>query len=85
VRRSERLTRLSFPTTVLLVVLALAGSQLMDLLWRAPGEASWLTLLGIAGHAFVTTSLLAATFIYYRDADRWAEDVFRKMRLRALG
>ncbi len=85
VRRSERLTRLSFPQTVLLVVLALASSQLMDLLWRVPEETSWLMLVGIAGHAFVATSLLAATFIYYRDADHWAEDTARKLRLKALG
>ena len=57
----------------------------MDLLWRTPDEASWLMLVGIAGHAFVTTSLLAATFIYYRDADRWTEDTLRKMKLRTLG
>lgn len=84
VRRSERLTRLAFPSTVLLIVLALAGSQLMDLLWRAPEETSWLVLLGIAGHAFVATGLLAATFIYYRDADHWTEDVLRRMKLRTL-
>jgi len=85
VRRSERLIRLTFPTTLLLVVVALAASQLMDLLWRVPEESSWLTLVGLAGHAFVTTSLLAATFIYYRDADRWSEDTARKLRLKALG
>lgn len=84
VRRSERLTRLAFPSTVLLIVLAMAASQLMDLLWRAPEETSWLTLLGIAGHAFVATGLLAATFIYFHDADRWAEDTLRRMKLRTL-
>lgn len=30
-------------------------------------DGSWLTLGGILGHAFVTTSLVTATFIFYRD------------------
>jgi hypothetical protein len=37
---------------------------------------SWFTLVGILGHAFVTTSLLSATFVYYRNADRWVQRVF---------
>jgi hypothetical protein len=28
-------------------------------------------ILGLAGHAFVTTGLLSASFIYYRDTDSW--------------
>lgn len=83
-RKSERLTRLTFPTTILLFAIILVVSEVLDLLWRVPAEDSWFTLLGVAGHAFVATGLLAATFVYYRDADRWVEDVVRKMRLASL-
>ncbi len=37
-------------------------------------------LVGIAGHAFVTTALLAASFIYYRDMNNWLEIVFERMK-----
>jgi hypothetical protein len=42
-----------------------------------PEETSWLSLVGVAGHAFVTTGLLAASFIYYRDADRWVKAILK--------
>jgi hypothetical protein len=29
--------------------------------------------IGILGHAFISTSLLAASFIYYRDLNTWIE------------
>jgi hypothetical protein len=37
-------------------------------------------LVGIAGHAFVTTALLAASFIYYRDMNAWLEIVFERLK-----
>ncbi|MBN2146359.1 MAG: hypothetical protein JW726_03180 [Anaerolineales bacterium] len=83
-RKSERLVRLTFPATVMMLVVILVTSQVLDLLWRVPAENSWLNLVSVAGHAFVATGLLAATFIYYRDADRWVEDVIRKMKVKAL-
>jgi hypothetical protein len=39
-----------------------------------------MTLVGILGHAFVTTSLLAASFIYYRDMQVWLQTVFEKLK-----
>jgi hypothetical protein len=66
-----RLIRKTLPTSVLFILAAFFLSKGLDLLWMAPGESSWLTLVGIAGHAFVTTGLLSASFVYYRDAERW--------------
>jgi hypothetical protein len=28
-------------------------------------------MVGIVGHAFIATGLLAASFIYYQETDRW--------------
>ena len=39
--------------------------------WSLPKPDSWLTLAGIAGHAFVSTGLVAATFVFYKDRYRW--------------
>jgi len=40
-------------------------------LFSLPSPQSWLMLAGIAGHAFVSTGLVAATFAYYKDRYRW--------------
>jgi hypothetical protein len=78
-RSSARLTRLTLPSTGLFLLVALLISQGLDTLWRAPGETSWLTMVGVAGHAFITTSLLAASFVYYQDANRWIQQMFERM------
>ncbi len=49
---------------LLLVILISSGT---NLLWRLADDGSWLTLVSIAGHAFVNTALVTAIFIFYRD------------------
>ncbi len=78
-RSGVRLTRLTLPSTGMFILVALLISQGLDTLWRAPGESSWLTMLGVAGHAFITTALLAASFVYYQDANRWIQQMFERM------
>ena len=79
-RSGARLTRLTLPSTGLFLLVALLISQGLDTLWRAPGETSWLMAIGVAGHAFVTTGLLAASFVYYQDANRWVQQMFERMQ-----
>ena len=38
-----------------------------------------MTLVGIGGHAFITTGLLAASFIYYQGGMRWMQENLKKM------
>ena len=77
-KASVRLTRMTLPITGLFILLAILLSQGLDLLWEVPDENSWLAVVGIAGHAFVTTGLLAASFVYYREATRWVQRVSQK-------
>jgi len=74
IRAGIRMTNMTLPTTVLFVLSIFVLAQGLDILWRIPPSSSWLTLLGIAGHAFVTTGLLSASFVYYYDADRWVRN-----------
>lgn len=55
-----------FSVVGLMMVLFL-GRNIMATLMLLADDGSWLTLASILGHAFVMTSLVAATFIYYRD------------------
>lgn len=48
-------------------------SRIMDMLWRTAPETSWMALVGIFGHAFINTSLIAASFVYYLSGMRWME------------
>jgi hypothetical protein len=71
---SIRLTAFnSFPTMGLLA-LTLGISAGLDYLWGLPGEDSWMLLVGIAGHAVISSGLIAATFVFYQDRYRyWTE------------
>lgn len=68
---SWNLVRRYLPGTGLFILLVVVISQGMDILWRIPPDNSWLALIGIAGHAFIASGLLAASFIYYRGGMRW--------------
>jgi hypothetical protein len=70
-RAGMRVVNLTLPGAVLFVVAAILLSQGLDMLWRIPPENSWLTLIGLAGHAFVATGLISASFIYYHDTRQW--------------
>ncbi len=73
IQESGRLVRFTLPATGLFIFVVIILSEGLDALWKIPAEASWLSLVGILGHAFVNASLLAASFIYYQQADQWMQ------------
>jgi hypothetical protein len=75
IRRGARLSRLTVFSTSFLFMTAILLTQGLDLLWNVTAENSWLSLIGIVGHAFVTTGILAASFVYYRQADQFIESL----------
>lgn len=80
VKKSIRIVQLTLPATALFVLAIFIIDQGLGLLWQIPAEKSWLMLIGVFGHAFVATALLSATFIYYRDADIWMQNVLRRFQ-----
>lgn len=75
VRKSIQITRITFPVTALFFLILVVIDQGLGVFWQMPQDESWFFLVGIVGHAFIATSLLAASFIYYRDADRWCQHI----------
>jgi hypothetical protein len=75
IKQGIRITRLTLPTTTLFFLSIFLITQGLDFLWRVPPESSWLMLIGIAGHAFVATGVLAASFVYYDRADHWIKSL----------
>jgi hypothetical protein len=79
--KSVHLTRLTLPATSIFLLLVFLAMQGFGVIWGWPREDSWLMLIGLAGHAFVATGLLAASFIYYREADQWTQRFLRQVIL----
>lgn len=52
-------------TITLLLLLFLIGSG-MNILWLLADYGSWLTLVSIAGHAFINTALYGTLFVFYQ-------------------
>lgn len=77
---SLRMTRFTLPTSGMFVLSAFLLDRGLNFLWSVPPDNSWMMLVGIAGHAFITTALLAASFVYYRDMNAWLQAVFEQMR-----
>jgi hypothetical protein len=76
---SMRLVKGFLPGTGMFLVVIFLLSEGLDILWRAAPPDSWMTLVGIVGHAFITTGLLAASFIYYQGGMRWMQESLQKM------
>jgi hypothetical protein len=77
---SFHLSRFTLPTSSFFVISVIILSQGFNILWLTPSSGSWMLLLGIFGHAFITTALLAASFIYYRDMNAWLETLLEKLK-----
>ena len=73
--QSIRLTNMTFFKTGLFIMLAILVNQGLNIVWQVPPENSWLMMISIIGHAFVTTGMLAASFVYYQDMIRWFEEL----------
>ena len=72
---SIRLTNLTFLKTSLFIMLAILVNQGLNMVWQISPETSWLMIISIIGHAFVTTGMLSASFVYYQDMNRWVEEM----------
>ena len=60
----------SSPTSFFLISMLII-SQGLNIIWVIPEVDSWLLLIGIAGHAFISTGLLASSFILYQNYLIW--------------
>jgi hypothetical protein len=77
---SLRMVRFTLPNTGLFLLSFLLINQGLNFLWNTPSQSSWLMLVGIAGHAFISTALLAASFVYYRDINAWLKVIFEQLQ-----
>lgn len=82
--QSIRLTNTTFFKTGLFIMLAILVNQGLNMVWQVPPENSWLMMISIIGHAFVTTGTLAASFVYYQEMIRWFEELQLMAKLQPI-
>ena len=71
---SIRLVRSLMSATGLFFILLILLGYGLDALWATPETNNWMLLVGIIGHAFISTGLLAASFIYYDKGIKWLKN-----------
>ena len=65
------LVRWNLLATVGYLGMAFGTYWILNLVWNLPSPASWFSLLALAGHAFVATTLLAGSYAYYQGRREW--------------
>ncbi len=80
IMQSLKLTRFTLPATGLFLITMFVISQGLAYLWRTPEETSWFLVVGIVAHAFISTSLVAGSFIYYRDTNAWLQVMLERLK-----
>jgi len=63
--RTVRLTNAKSSTFIFIAILV---TYLTNMLWRIPTDDSWMLMVGVFGHALISTIVLAASFHYILDA-----------------
>jgi hypothetical protein len=74
------MTRFTLPTSSLFVLVVFLLGVGLNFLWSKPTADSWLVLVGIFGHAFITTALLASSFVYYNNMTLWLQMALTRLR-----
>ena len=67
VSTSIMIVRANFAPTAGLVMIAIAVSVGMGLIWEALAADSWLRLIAIAGNAIIGTGLIVASLLFYQN------------------
>lgn len=78
---SINVVRISMGKTAWFLVLSLILIEGFDYLWRTPTVDNWFLIVGIFGHAFIVTAVIAASFHYFIDATKFTQTILnRKMK-----
>jgi hypothetical protein len=74
------MTRFTLPTSSLFVLTVFLLGVGLNTLWSRPAADTWMVLVGILGHAFVTSALLASSFVYYHNMSAWLQVALARLR-----
>jgi hypothetical protein len=72
---SISVVRVSMTKTVQFLILGFIMIKGLDYLWQAPNVDNWLLIVGILGHAFVSSAVITSSFHYFMDATKFTQTV----------
>ena len=75
---SMHLVKRYLPTTGLFFLVAILLSQGLDMLWATPQPNEWISLVGVLGHGFISSGVLAASFVYYFKGMEYMKERMRR-------
>lgn len=76
---SIRLVRSLMATTGMFFIILILLGYGLDFLWSTPSMDSWMLLIGIFGHAFISSGLIAASFAFYKKGMQWLQANLHEM------
>lgn len=82
-RESMRVVRWNMPYSVAFLALVMLVSYATGWVWAMPSEDSWFSILAVAGHAFVSATLIAASYAFYQGRHEWMIAMRRAFLARA--
>lgn len=75
---SISVVRISMGRTIWFILMSYILTEGLNFLWRAPAVDNWFLIVGIFGHAFVVSAVIAASFHYFIDATRFTQSVMNQ-------
>jgi hypothetical protein len=50
----------------------------LDYLWQTPNVDNWLLMIGILGHAFISSAVITSSFHYFMDATKYTQTIMNQ-------
>jgi hypothetical protein len=75
---SISVVRTSMSQTTWFIFSAFVLIEGLNYLWSSPAVDNWFLIVGIFGHAFIASAVIAASFHYFLDATAFTQSVMNK-------
>lgn len=72
---SVRVVQWNMSATMLLTLLCVVLNLALTYVWNMAPKSSWLAVVGIVGNSFISTGLIAASFVFFKDRYRYWQEV----------
>lgn len=81
---SISIVKVSMEQTTWFIMASFVLVRGLNYLWKAPPSDSWFLLIGILGHAFIVSAVIAASFYFFVDATKFTQTLINR-QLKASG
>lgn len=75
---SFSVVKTSMSQTTWFILAAFLLNEGLNYLWTSPSPDNWFLIIGIFGHAFVVSAVIAASFYYFLDATAYTQSLMNK-------